>query len=546
MSRPHSNSPRRPAALAAACAAAASCGAWGQSGVQTRAAARDAAAQPPVTSAPEPEFDIREFRVLGNTTLPVRAIEAAVYPLLGPRGTLKTVQKAQDALVAAYHDAGFGTVLVDIPEQSVDEGIVRLKVTEGRIQSIHISGARYYSEGHILAELPSLKTGTVPVLPQLQADLARVANEAARDRQVTPLLKAGSTPGTVAVDLSVSDHLPVHGSLQVDDRYTADTTRTRLTGILSYDNLFQRFESLSLQYETAPQKPAEVQLWALTYLGRTPDPNLTWALYGIRSKSNVAAVGTLSVIGNGKIFGARLTRAWFPSSGWTTSLSAGVDYKDFAQDVNVDPATSAATPIHYFVWSAQLTASGRTTHLESSASLGLNAALRDVGGNDAEFDFNRYGARSNFMYLRGSESLTYRMWHNSAAVLRFGFQYTDSPLVNNEQFSLGGLDSVRGYLEAETLVDRGAEATLELHAPQLVLASARAQFFTFFDIGEGMVVQPLPAQTSRFTLDSWGLGLQAAMFGGLDAFMGWADPLRDGPRTQRGDGRFLFSVKYGF
>ncbi len=544
---------RLSAALGASCAAAvAAHAAPDPSSAQAAAAAANrapAATSPAPAAAPaaaaDTEFEIREFRVLGNTTLPARAIETAVYPFLGPHGSFQMVQKAQEALVAAYRKAGFGTVLVDIPEQRVDEGIVRLKVTEGKVENVHISGARYYSEGQILAELPSLKTGTVPSLPELQSQLAQVANEA-RDRQVTPLLKAGSEPGTVAVDLNVSDHLPVHGSIQVDDRYTADTTHTRLTGILSYDNLFQRFESLSLQYETAPERPSEVQLWALTYLGRTSDPNLTWSVYAIRSDSDVAAVGTLSVIGNGKIFGAHLTRAWYPSSAWSESLNFGVDYKDFAQDVTVDPATSSTTPIHYFVWSAQFTASGHGAHLDSTSSLALNAALRDVGDNDQEFDFNRYDARSNFMYLRGSEALTYRMWHDSGAVLRLGFQYTDTPLVNNEQFSLGGFDSVRGYLEAETLVDRAAQAAFELHAPQLSWASGeRMQVYAFFDIAEGMIVDALPSQDSRFTLDSWGFGLQVALFG-LDAFVGWADPLRDGPRTVRGDSRILFLVKYGF
>lgn len=491
------------------------------------------------------EFEIREFRVLGNTTLPVRDVESAVYPFLGPHGSLRAAQKAQDALVAAYRKAGWDSVLVDIPPQSVDDGIVRLKVTEGRVQSVHISGARYYSEGHILAELPAIRPGLVPSFPELQSELARVKNEAAPDRDVTPVLKPGTEPGTLGIDLKVTDHLPVHGSLQVDDRYTADTTHTRLTGVLSYNNLFQRFETLSLQYQTSPANTSQVQLWALTYLGRTWDPNLTWSVYGIRSASNVAAVGTLSVIGNGKIFGAHLTRGWVPSESWSHTLTLGVDYKDFAQDVNVDPATSSTTPIHYFVWSAEYAAYGHGNHFDSSSSLALNAGLRDIGDNDQEFDFNRYGARSNFMYVRGSEALTYKTWHSSATVLRLGMQYTDSPLVNNEQFSLGGFDSVRGYLEAETLVDRGATAALEIHAPQLAWMWGRAQIYTFFDIGEGLIVQPLPSQTSRFTMDSWGLGLQAAMFG-ADAFVGWADPLRNGPRTERGDSRVLFSVKYGF
>ncbi len=542
---PHRNPACRLAALVVAlCAVVASHGVMGQTGTAPAAAPR-AINPAPAAGVTEPEFRIDEFRVAGNTTLAVRDVESAVYPFLGPHGSLKVIQKAEDALVAVYRKAGWASVLVDIPPQDVNDGIVRLKVTEGRVQSVHISGARYFSEGRILAELPAITAGQVPSFPQLQSQLAKLKNEAVDDRDITPMLKPGTEPGTLAVDLEVHDHLPLHGSLQADDRYTADTTHTRLTGVVSYDNLFQRFETLSLQYQTSPASPSEVQLWALTYLGRTSDPGLTWSVYGIRSKSNVAAVGTLSVIGNGKIFGAHLTRSWLPSDRWSNSLTLGVDYKDFAQDVNVDPATRSTTPIHYFVWSAQYAAYGHGAHLDSTASLSLNAALRDIGGNDQEFDYNRYGARSNFVYLRGSEALTYRMWRNSAAVLRLGMQYTDTPLVNNEQFSIGGFDSVRGYLEAETLVDRGATAALEFHAPQFVWASGRAQIYTFFDIGAGLVVQSLPSQTSRFTMDSWGLGLQAAMFG-VDAFVGWADPLRDGPRTERGDSRVLFSVKYGF
>src|SRR5262249_32451566 len=135
-------------------------------------------AAPPAAAASDQTFDIQEFRVLGNTVLPVIKVETAVYPFLGPKKTLQVVEKARDALVAAYGEGGFGTVLVDIPEQSVEDGIVRLKVTEGRIERVRVTGARYYSERHIVSELPSLKPGTVPQLPQLQAELGQLANEA--------------------------------------------------------------------------------------------------------------------------------------------------------------------------------------------------------------------------------------------------------------------------------------------------------------------------------------------------------------------------------
>ena len=56
-----------------------------------------------------------------------------MYPFLGAQGDMDTVKKAADALQDAYKDAGFGTVLVDIPEQQVDDGVVRLRVIEGKL-----------------------------------------------------------------------------------------------------------------------------------------------------------------------------------------------------------------------------------------------------------------------------------------------------------------------------------------------------------------------------------------------------------------------------
>src|ERR1700742_1844619 len=66
-------------------------------------------------------FDIAEFRVLGNSVLPVKSMERAVYPFAGPHKSIQDVQAARGALESAYHEAGYATVFVDIPEQDVSE-----------------------------------------------------------------------------------------------------------------------------------------------------------------------------------------------------------------------------------------------------------------------------------------------------------------------------------------------------------------------------------------------------------------------------------------
>ncbi|REM41372.1 ShlB/FhaC/HecB family hemolysin secretion/activation protein, partial [Mycobacterium tuberculosis] len=79
-----------------------------------------------------------EYIVRGNTVLDARAIEKAVTPFLGPERTLKDVEGARDALLAAYQAAGYQSVYVDLPEQQVTQGVVFLQVNETRAGRVRV------------------------------------------------------------------------------------------------------------------------------------------------------------------------------------------------------------------------------------------------------------------------------------------------------------------------------------------------------------------------------------------------------------------------
>ena len=92
-------------------------------------------------AAPERQVTIEEYLVRGNTVLDARAIEEAVTPFLGPGRTLKDVEGARDALVAAYQARGYQSVYVDLPEQQVDQGVVVLQVSETKVGRLRVVGA---------------------------------------------------------------------------------------------------------------------------------------------------------------------------------------------------------------------------------------------------------------------------------------------------------------------------------------------------------------------------------------------------------------------
>jgi hemolysin activation/secretion protein len=505
------------------------------------------AATPAPAQKEDRRFDIWEYRVLGSQVLPQRDVERAVYGFLGPQKTIADVEKARQALEAAYRAAGYSTVFVDIPEQTVDTAVVRLNVTEGKIDRLRVSGARYFANRKILAELPALKSGEVPHLPDVQKELTAL-NRQTPDRTVTPVLRAGRYPGTVDMELKVEDHLPLHGSFEVNDRYTADTTPTRADLTLSYDNLWQRNHTASLQYQVAPEEPHEAKVIAGTYVARLANTHAIIAGYAVDSKSDVATIGTLSVIGKGRIYGVRGIRPLDAIGRYFHNLTLGLDLKDFDENIRLTESNGVQTPIKYVNWSATYGFGWTFPKSTVELSIGADWGLRGFGNDDFEFEQKRYKARANYNYLLGTIEQTRQVFGNAHFVMRASWQYSSMPLISNEQFTAGGAASVRGYLEAERLGDTGASLSLELRSPSLLRGAKNQdlEVLGFFDTASLVIVDPLPDQDARFRLKSAGAGLRFTGLSGLAAELDWARPLVDGANVAKDEDRLHFSVKYSF
>ena len=304
--------------------------------------------------APPARFDVWEFRVEGNTVLPAETIERAVYAFLGEGKSVADVENARVTLEAAYRDAGYGTVVVDTPEQRIVDGIVTLQVMQAPVARLRVVGAKYFSQGRILEKVPALAEGAVPNFKQATEQLATVNRSA--DRRVTPLLRPGKAPGTTEVDLTVEDKLPLHASLELNNKYSANTTKSRLQGSIRYDNLWQREHSLGLQFQTSPEDVNQVKVFSGAYT--VPMGTGLMVFSAVRSNSNtVAGVGGTTVFGKGNIYGLRRVIVIEGSETSSQTLTLGADYKDFKESVTVGGNEGFTTPIHYLPLSASYTTS---------------------------------------------------------------------------------------------------------------------------------------------------------------------------------------------
>jgi len=504
---------------------------------------------------------VLEYRIEGNTLLQPIDIERAVTPFLGETRTIKDVESARTALEKIYQERGYKTVIVNIPVQSVESSVVRLKVLESPIGKLTITGSRYHSLQLIRDTLVELNQDNVPNFNEVQKELGAVNRSP--DMRVQPVLRASETPGKVDVDLRVTDQLPLHAVLEVDNRYSANTTHTRVTGSIRYDNLFQLNQSLNFQYQIAPWRSADAKVASLSYVIPTLSGPV-WALYAVHSDSNVAAVGNLNVLGKGDIFGARFI---LPLPGgdldFYHNFTAGVDYKDFKQTVLVqDSKDTIDTPIKYPLFSLDYTASwlspavadrraAATSGSRSSTNLemAINFLVSGLGTDWEQFAHKRAGAGTSFIVLRPSISREQVLWRNFSASLKLDAQLASGPLINNEEYSQGGLDTVRGYTESERLGDEGARLSLELRSPQLLAHRfawvEQSYLYVFADEAKLFVLESLPGQEATFTLASAGAGLRFKA-GGLTLALDGAHIFKGGYVTPAGRMRGLFKISYAY
>jgi hemolysin activation/secretion protein len=520
--------------------------------VPTTAAAAPAA--PTSAAAPAPEeavlgqIFIKEFRVRGSKRLPPRTIEKAVYPFLGPRRSEQDVEQARQALEKAYKDLGYQTVFVEVPPQDPRSGVVIMHVVEAPVGRLRVKGAKWFLPSEIKKHAPSVQEGVVPDFNALKKDI--VALNQMRDRKVTPELRAGVVPGTVDVDLIVADKAPVHGSIELNNRHNANTTPYRLNASFSYGNLWQLGHTLGVSFQIAPERPQDATIFSGYYMMPLQwSEGLNLMFTGTKQDSNVSTLGGGAVAGRGDVLGFRLLKQLPMEKGYYHSLSFGMDYKKFQQDVTNAGVTSNA-PVEYYPITLAYNGGKVREHSFTDFNLSSSLHLRGMGSRQ-QFANRRYQADDGFFYVRGDVSHTHDLPGGFQVYGKIQGQASGNSLINTEQIAIGGLSTVRGYLEATQLGDSGIIGSFELRSPTLIGSGAKDspndwRFYGFYEAGRVFVNNPLPSQLNTFDLASTGVGSRIKLYQHMHGSVDLAMPLISQPHAISNDIYMRFRVWLDF
>ena len=515
-------------------------------------------------STGEKPFYIRHYKVKGASKLKRIDIEKAVYPFMGPACTTQHVEQARASLEKAYREVGYSLVTVVVPPQEAKFGVITLEVAENRIGRLRVNGARYFLPEDIKRRVPSLAEGTVVNFEKVKEEI--IALNRHPDRQVLiGESKAGAIPGTLDIDLNVKDKSSLHGSLELNNRYSPDTTELRINGSLNYTNLWQAGHTLGFNFQVAPERPEDASVFSGFYM-LPITPTTSFMLTGTKQDSNINTLGGSSVGGKGYVLGARVNFTLPngpPFSSKPTyfhSLSLGVDFKHFDEDVTFAGVTQQ-TPIEYYPFSVNYggtwVAKNHSTDVNATTTYGI----RGPGSDSNEFDAKRFLADGSFFHVRGDLAHTHDLPGGMEIFAKVQGQLASQPLINSEQASGGGIGNARGYLESTVLGDNAIFGSVELRSPSLINRRQAApgretkpdpdappeskdewRFYLFADAGHLTLNEPLPEQDDQFSLVSIGAGSRISYKDHFHASVDAGLPLRDAGIVEEGDWLVTFRL----
>ena len=194
-------------------------------------------------------------------------------------------------------------------------------------------------------------------------------------------------------------------------------------------------------------------------------------------------------------------------------------------------------------------------------SFSLNQNIYLAGLASAQTNFQVVAASpdagGNYSTLTAGLTRRQNLPDDWSLLFRANGQWESEPLINNEQFALGGTSGVRGYQEGEVYGDDGWRVMFDLNAPPVNVGyfpdsrggngtPAYLRCSWFMDYGETYLIdRPAPLSLSY---SEWGTGLGFYLTAGehFDARLTLAWALHDTPATHAGEARAYFSVGIQF
>ncbi|WP_299405513.1 ShlB/FhaC/HecB family hemolysin secretion/activation protein [Acaryochloris sp. IP29b_bin.148] len=488
---------------------------------------------------PEQRFPVRQIEVLGNTVLQYE-ITQLVTPFENRDVTFNELIGLRSAITQLYIDNGYITSGAFLPNnQDLSDGVVQIQVVEGEIERIEIRGLKRLRESYVRDRI---NLGTDPPLNQqrLERELQLLQLDPLIEKIETELT-AGSTPGQNILLVDI-DQAPGFQTNLAFDNYRAPSVGTlQGTVDIAHNNVLGFGDRIFGTYSLSDG----LNTFDLGYNVPINARNGSVGVQFSNSDSEIveAAFRDLGIKSDSQTLSFNLRQPIIRNPEQELALGLGFDLRR-SQTFLLDNIPFSFSPgpregeskvrVLRFTQDWIDRKAQRILAARSQFSWGLN--IFDATVNDT-------GPSAEFFSWLGQFQWVQQLSARHLMVTQVRAQLTPDSLLPLEKFSMGGIDTVRGYAQNQLLADNGVLASVELRIP-LLSDVDRLQLTPFVEMGQVWNNSGLDLEQS--TLASIGLGARWNIYKGLRARVDFGIPLIN--TSDRGnslqEAGFYFSLQY--
>lgn len=484
--------------------------------------------------ADTPPFYVASFRVRGATVFP----EAELQRILGEpqrNMTLAELQALADRISEHYRRHGYLVARALIPPQDVRDGVVEVRIVEGRYERIEISNASEMSEARIRSTVSRLREDAVVHGPTLERSVLLLSDLAGIQPKAT--LEPAAQPGYTNLMMEIAPTRPYDFDATLDNAGSRHTGRYRLSAGAGWNSPLQIGDRATLRYVTSGERLNSLRA---AYEAPVGTSGLRANAFGANTAYELGEdFAHLGATGWSRSFGAGVSYPVIRSSDLNLRAQAGYEgrsLKDNIGEFNIDNRKR----LDVLQWGA----TGDFRDGFFGGAISAFQALVSNGQLDLRTDQLRTQdeattrAEGNFYKIVLGFQRQQRIAEPLRLTLNYTAQLAGQNLDSSEKFSVGGLTGVRAYPPGEAAGDDVQLAQAELRYVAGSVLGGQLTPVAFIDYAHSRINhrtwEGFTGPNTR-ELAGWGAGIEWSMTGQYFARGWYAHKIGNEPATADND-----------
>ena len=454
---------------------------------------------------------VNEIRFDGNGVYSDEELRDVISVDLSKPLSTEDLEAIRKAVSRFYFSNGYVNSGAMIGEQDLSKGVLTVSVVEGALDKINVMGTGWLRPGYVEKRIRSgVKT------PLSMEDLKRSLEFVRRDekiRKINTALLPGDELGQSHLDVIVTENKLFDAGIGISNRRPPSVGAEEAEVYLGTRNLTSLGDTLRLNYTFTDEGMDEVDFdgadnYAVSYSLPLHTSGTSLELGTVKSDYVILEepFDTLNIESDTQMVSVGIRQPIYNDLKHEFSVSLKGERRQSETMVSGMPfsispgSTDGMTRIAALRFSPEYVyrSSKRVIAVRTTLSFGLDTQDPVLDESYMEPEFFSWLTQASWVEAIGNSENLF--------ALKSYYQHTDERLISMEQFSLGGMNTIRGYRENQIIRDNAFSISPEVRIPILRDRYTKPimHLIPFFDYGIGWNAE---GDRDRESIYSLGLGL---------------------------------------